>query len=181
MDLNIVKIVNQVNGTDYVRYVSGHALKRIDVCILATEAKLFTTRDAEQVVRDITFSLSLSDTVVSIVSLGTVDNQPDLIQPKGDLKAWYEVENLDRSRLIRFLEGNTNNLTMQSSRMIHGSHQFFVGEHDGLFQVIVSLPGYWSSNQLSDSIDYHKYGFSGYQANSYGTGKGLFTVFTFTE
>lgn len=181
MDLNIVKIINQVNGSEYVRYVSGHALKRIDVCVLATEAKLFTKLEAEQVVRDITFSLSLSDTVVSIVSLGTVDKQPGLIPPKGDLGAWYEIEDVDRSRLIRFLEGNTENLTMQSSRIIHGSDQLFVGEHDGLFQVIVSLPGYWSSNQLSDSIDYHKYGFSGYQANSYGNGKGIFTVFTFTE
>ena len=181
MDLNIVKLVNQVNGSEYIRYVSGHALKHIDVRVLVTDAKLFTKLEAERVVRDITFNLSLSGAVVSIVSLGTVDKQHDLIQPKGDLKAWYEIEDVDRSHLIRFLEGNTENLTMQSSRMIHGSHQFFVGEHDGLFQVIVSLPGYWSSNQLSDSIDYHKYGFSGYQANSYGTGKGLFTVFTFTE
>lgn len=181
MDLNIVKIINQVHGSEYIRYVSGHGLKHIDVRVLVTEAKLFTKLEAERVVRDITFNLSLSGAVVSIVSLGTVDKQHDLIPPKGNLNRWYDIDALDRSRLIRFLEGNTENLTMQSSRIIHGSDQFYVGTYDGIFQVIVSLPGHWLYNQLDDSIDYNGYGFSGYTANQYGTGKGLFTVFTFTE
>lgn len=182
MDLNIVKIVNSVNGSNYVRYVSANSkLPIIDVCVLATEAKLFTRTTAETVLNQVSQCLAASDAIVSIVPLGEIDKQTDLRPPKGDLSPWYETGNVDRTRLISFLEGNTENLTMHSERFLTGGHQFFVGEVEGHLQLVVSLPGIWTREELLNGLDYIKYGFTGYATRRIGTGKGMFTVFTFTQ